>query len=88
MSDFASLSGQLAVAGVDGDASESDHSGRIEDADHLVSDLYREPPPERRGGVWKKAHLEQLPSTPGFEDVEGPVLSFSLSCGNALLRDL
>src|SRR5271154_1196853 len=88
MSYFAGLSSKLVVTGVNCDASESYDSGSVKDADNLISDVQREPPPERGGGIRKQTHLQQLPPSPGFKDVESPALSLSLSCGNTLERNL
>jgi hypothetical protein len=86
---FCGPSRQRLVAGVKGDASESDHPHCIQDTADLACDIRGGEPSVKSGGrVGKATHLEQLPPSTRLKQPECPSLSIALSGCDVLDRHL
>src|ERR1700683_2458420 len=56
------------------DAAKGSHIGRVDGAQDLASFVNAEPALKCHRRIWQPSGLEFLKTSPGFEDVQGPVL--------------
>ena len=70
------------------DPTERHDPRRVQDTDDLGRHVHGELPLESGGGVGQTPHLQELPSTPGLEDAEGPALPVALSRSDTFRRHL